>query len=541
MRLENLALCRVPGGLTGSETRGKAMLDGNLLFGGKERPILGGDLWLLADGDTGLRAYLHGFEWLDDLQAAGGTQAIRLAQKWLFDWIDRYSSEQVFPMTQQVAGRRIIRLLRYQDLLLIMRDDGRRRAFAKSVSLHIRYLRRRHLVPVRGLARVEALVGRLIAELVEGEERAETGKVVDLLVNECRLMIGAREEIASRNPEELIQLLSCLVQVANVLDTAGLNPRPELAKHIEESANILSVLQHVNGHLPRFHGGGNLSGGLADGLISEYRNDAKMPACPTMGFCRMRAGNTSVVMDIAPPPSGPASVCAHASTLAFELMAARHPIIVSRGPGRGFGQDIALAARSTDAHSTAVVNDSSSSSLSTKHNYSGEGPPMAAVPDVRIDQLPGDDGLTVIASHNGYLPAYGLTHMRRLDMRNDGQRIWAEDTIWEGTGSGKRGRSGPDNILNSRGHRLAIHFHLHPDVGVSHFPGSDRTDVELPDGEVWRFLFEGPARLALEESRYLDENSQQVRSSSQIVLHSDTREGVAQLRWEIGRIRERQQ
>ena len=540
MRLENLALCRVPGGLTGSETRGKAMLDGNLLFGGKERPILGGDLWLLADGDTGLRAYLHGFEWLDDLQAAGGTQAIRLAQKWLFDWIDRYSSEQVFPMTQQVAGRRIIRLLRYQDLLLIMRDDGRRRAFAKSVSLHIRYLRRRHLVPVRGLARVEALVGRLVAELVEGEERAETGKVVDLLVNECRSMIGAREEISSRNPEELIRLLSCLVQVANILDTAGLNPRPELARHIEESANILSGLQHVNGHLPRFHGGGNLSGSLADGLISEYRSGTETPACPTMGFCRMRAGNTSVVMDIAPPSSGPASVCAHASTLAFELMSARHPIIVSRGPGRGFGQDIALAARSTDAHSTVEVNDSSSSSLSTRHHSSGEGPPMASVPDVRIDQLPGEDGLTVIASHNGYLPAYGLTHLRRLDMRNDGQRVWAEDTIWEGTTSGKGGRSGPDSSPNLRGHRLAIHFHLHPDVGVTHYPASDRTDVELPDGEVWRFLFEGPARLALEESRYLDENSQQVRSSSQIMLHSDTREGVAQLRWEIVRIRERQ-
>ncbi len=539
MHLEFLASIRVPAGLAGSEARGKALLGGHLLFAGKRYPILDSDLWQLADEGGRLREHLHGFAWLDDLQAAGGIQAIRLAQKWLFDWIDRYSGEQVFPLTQQVAGRRIVRLLRHHDLLLTMLDEERRKGFSKSVGLHIRYLRRRHLVPVRGFARIEALAGRLIAELVAGEEKAEAGKLVDSLVSEFSSVTGTAQGIASRNPEELLQLLSCLVQVATVLDTAGYTPGPELARHIEQSANILSGLRHVNGHLPRFHGGG-VPGGFADRLISEYRGHADMPACTTMGFCRMRAGNTSAVMDIAPPPSGPASIGAHASTLAVEIVSARHPIIVSCGPGQGLDPDMAFAARSTDAHSTAVVNDTSSSGFSTRHHSAGGGPPMAAIPDVRVDQLPGHDGLTVIASHNGYMAAYGLTHLRRLDMRNDGNRVWAEDTIWEGAGPGKGDRVVAGGNPNSRRHRLAIRFHLHPDVGVNHHPGSGRTDVELPDGETWQFRFEGPARLELEESRYLDEGSQQIRPSSQIVLHSDTREGVAQLRWEIGRIRERQ-
>ena len=541
MQLGELASIPVAAWPAGSEARGRALLGGHLLLGGREHPINEGDLWLLADQDSSLSTHLHGFEWLDDLLAAGGVQAIRLAQNWLFDWIDRYSNEQVFPLTQQVAGRRIVRLLRNRHFVLAMQDEGRRSAFTKSVKSHIRYLRRRRLVPVRGFARVEMLAGCLMAELVVGEERAEISKMLDSLVGECSAMTGADKGIASRNPEELIQLLSCLVQVAAMLDAAGINPRPELAKHIEHSADILSSLRHVNGDLPRFHGGGNGAGGFADRLISEHRGHANMHSCPAMGYCRMRAGNTSAVLDIAPPPFGPASVGAHASTLAFELVSARHPIIVSRGPGRGFGPDTLSAARSTDAHSTVVVNDASSSVFAARNHSSGEGPSLASVPTVRVDQLPGNEGLTMIASHSGYFQAYGLTHLRRVDMRNDGKRIWAEDTVWEGAGSRKESKTGTGGNPNPRGHRLAVRFHLHPDVSVYKYPGSSLADVELPDGETWRFRFEGPARLELEESQYLDEGSQQIRPASQIVLHSDTREGVAQLRWEIGRVQERQE
>ena len=541
MQLGELASIPVAVWSAGSEARGRALLGGHLLLGGHEYPITEGDLWLLADQGSSLRTHLHGFEWLDDLLAAGGIQAIRLAQNWLFDWIDRYSHEQVFPLTQQVAGRRIVRLLRHRQFVLTMQDEDRRNAFLKSVKSHIRYLRRRRLVPVRGFARVEALAGCLIAELFAGEEKAEIGKMLDSLVGECSSMFGIDDGTASRSPEEFVQLLSCLVQVAAMLDAAGINPRPELAKHIENSADILSSLRHVNGDLPRFHGGGNGAGGFADRLISEHRGHVNMHSSPSMGYCRMRAGNTSAVLDIASPPSGPASIGAHASTLAFELVSARHPIIVSRGPGRGFGPDTLLAARSTDAHSTVVVNDASSSVFAARNHSSRDGPSLASVPEVRVDQLPGNDGLTMIASHSGYFHAYGLTHLRRVDMRNDGRRIWAEDTVWEGAGSRKEGKSGLGGNPNPRGHRLAVRFHLHPDVSVYHHPESSLADIELPDGETWRFRFEGPARLDLEESQYLDEGSHQIRPASQIVLHSDTREGVAQLRWEIGRVRERQE
>lgn len=212
-------------------------------------------------------------------------------------------------------------------------------------------------------------------------------------------------------------------------------------------------------------------------------------------------------------------------------------MVVNMGPGAGFDAETQRRARATGAHSTVEIDAQSSSRLSAPVlQKAGREEIIVVCPDdIRIEQLPGDEGVTVIVSHNGYVPLFGLTHLRRLDLRPDGGRLWAEDTIWARS---DEDRLVFDGALAGTGRSnlpFALRFHMHPDCGLKQL-GVKEVGISLANGEMWRFRLEGAAQPTLEPSRYLDEGSGRICDSRQIVCYAEFEKGTAQLRWEIERV-----
>ena len=525
------------GGPTGSAERGHLLVNGEFRLADKIYPLPDMNIWRLADKHTHLQDEIHGFAWLDDLREEGGKPAVSLARSWLFEWVDRHSGNRKEHFSPQMAGRRIIRWLRNGRIILTMQDQSRQDAFAQALGAHADVLRRYRRSIGTGLARIELATGRVCAEVANGSGRDELTKAAVALARECRSVLSGTDGIASRNPEELFHILQNLNCAAAALHAAELVPESDHRNGMDIAGAILRSLKHSNGTMARFHGGGDIPTAISDRAVSEVGQAGSIKIRSAMGYARMLSGQTSAIIDVAAPPSHAASRNSHASTLAFEAVSGSCRLVVNRGSGQWLGPEDRLAARATDAHSAVEVNRDSSSLLETPKIWKPTGVrEFAKVPGVvRISQLPGRDGLTVIASHNGYVPQFGLTHMRRLDMSRNGGRLWGEDTIWAKPGTDRQIHRKSIEEGHGNGAEVASRFHLHPDSTVRMLSGKRRVEVSLPNGEAWVFLFEGIARLEIEASKYLDELAFEARPSSQIVLRSTTRNGAAQFRWEFRR------
>ncbi len=521
----------------GSYARGRQLTAGNFLFAGflieaKDKPI-----WDLPIPDPRFEEEIHGSAWLDDLAAVADAGARRRAQDWVFDWIARYRWGGGPGWTPDLTGRRLIRWINHAILLLNGRSRKESDAYFRCLGQQTIFLARRWRTAAPGLPRFEALTGLIYAGLaLTGMER-HVGPAATALARECDREIDAEGGLPTRNPEELLEVFTLLTWAAAALAGAGRSPQPAHLDAIDRIAPTLRALRHADGGLARFHGGGRGLEGRLDQALAAAGGRALTAHGLAMGYARLAAGRTTVIVDAAAPPKGRASANAHASTLAMELTSGRRPVIVSCGSGASFGPDWRRAGRATPSHSTLCIQGFSSSRLGAggvlPSTARGE---FTDTPD-QVWAQPEDDsaGHRLMAGHNGYVPTHGLTHIRQLMLSIDGRALAGEDTLGAMTVADRRRF---DTIMERTKHQgvpFSLRFHLHPDVDCALDLGGTAVSLALKSGEIWIFRHDGVAELTLEPSVYLESGRLKPRTTQQIVLGATVFDYACQLGWTLAK------
>lgn len=518
----------------GNPIRGHLLLQGKCHLPGAKYTITDGDIWKLANTVKRDQDRLYDFSWLDDLSAVRNIESINFAQNWTFNWMHSTSIGDGIAWKPSIAGRRVVRLRHNESILLAVNVEERRDEYHSSLKGHSRYLSKQRIGRNDGLSGVEVLAGLVYAELAEGGNLVKAKEAFIRFGDLCNQIIAPEIGIASRNPQELHKITELMQWCSLLAFEAGINADENLVNAVNKSVSILRFLRHADGSLARFHSGGTPHGGQLDRVLAGTNLSYKPNQGLAMGFARLATGKTTLIVDAAAPNTGKNSYNAHASTLAFELVVGDNPIIVNCGPGDQFGKD----ARQTSSHSTIEVNDTSSSQMKSQvlQKPDPDGIIIVSPDEVRIEQLPGPNGNTIIISHNGYAALFGLTHMRRLDMNPQGDHIWGEDTLWAPQSEDRKVFANAVSIQKGKNINFKAHFHLHPDVQVK-LENRRRANLELINGDKWMFELEGATDLSIEPSVYFDENLLTARETSQIVLNSGFSQGsAAQLRWALRQI-----
>jgi uncharacterized heparinase superfamily protein len=524
----------------GSLARGTQLLAGNFMFEGHLVEAPGSSIWDIAAPDAAFEEALHGFAWLDDLAAVGDAPARAGAQLWLGQWIRRFGRGRGPGWAPETAGRRVIRWINHALFLLNGQDSAASRAYFAALGRQTVHLSRRWRAAPAGLPRFEALTGLVYAGLaLEGMGRlAEPARRA--LAAECGRCIDAGGAIPTRNPEELLEVFTLLTWAAAALAESGGTPLPAHLAAIERIAPTLRALRHADGGLARFHGGGRGQEGLLDHALATAGIRTGPAAGLAMGYARLSAGRTSVIVDAARPPAMAHSGSAHASTLAFELTSGRRPLIVSCGAGSVFGEAWRRAGRATPSHSTAVIDGYSSSRLGPRGQVGRRLRELLVhSPDeVRVQQSAGPEGLSLLASHNGYVATHGLTHVRRLDLSLDGRALQGDDTLGA---LSEDDRIRFERLLDQSGEagvRYAVRFHLHPEVEAELDMGGTAVSLALKSGEIWVFRQDGAATLTLEPSVYLEKGRLKPRATKQVVLSAVVMDYAGQVGWSLAKAQE---
>ena len=520
----------------GSFARGRQLSAGNFVFAGTLIQAPEHGLWDLTAPDTGFAEEQHGFGWLDDLAAVGDAEARKAAQRWLWQWIERYGAGHGPGWTPELTGRRLIRWITHALFLLNGKGGADSESFLRSLAQQSLFLSRRWKTSRPGLPRFEALTGMIYAGLsLEGMEKL-VAPALKALARDCDLQVGESGGIPTRNPEELLEVFTLLTWVALALSETGRTPGHAHWSVIERIAPTLRTLRHADGALARFHGGGRGLEGRLDSALATSGVKTGAPDGLSMGFARLSAGRTTVIIDAAPPPRGQASANAHASTLAFELTSGRRPLIVNCGSGESFGPEWRRAGRATPSHSTLCLDGRSSSRLGqTGQSRQWLEQTPAHVP---IEMRQATDGLSFEGGHDGYQQRYGLTHIRKVEMTFDGRGIAGEDTLMTLDNADRARFDAALDRAKLQGIGYDIRFHLHPDADASLDMAGTAISLALKSGEIWIFRLDGPAELSLEPSVYLEKIRLKPRATKQIVLSGRIMQYASRVRWSLAKAQE---
>ncbi|QDC07753.1 heparinase [Oceanicola sp. D3] len=520
----------------GSFAKGRQLVAGTYLFAGYLVEAQGDDrpIWDMPAPAPDFTEALMGFSWLDDLAAVGDLRARKKAQAWTWLWIERFGQGQGAGWTPDLTGRRLIRWINHAIFLLNGRNSEQSQAYFKALAGQARFLSRRWRSAAPGLPRFEALTGLIYAGLSLKGMEARVGPALRALSKECDRQVDAEGGIPTRNPEELMEVLTLLTWATHALVEADHPiPRP-LTGAIARITPTLRALRHADGGLARFHGGGRgLEGRLDAALVASGVRDGPGEGL-SMGYARLAAGRTTVIVDAARPPQGPASARAHASTLGFELTSGRRPVIVGCGSGASFGESWRRAGRATASHSTLAVERYSSSRLATASGQRGEF--LEDVPrQVKVERTADDTGIHLLAGHDGYSSTHGLTHMRRLNLDPAGRLLSGTDTLRAFTEDARRAFDAAMTRMQLQGVAFTAHFHLHPDVDATIDMGGMAVSMALKSGEIWVFRYTGSAELSLEPSVYLEQGRIKPRAARQIVLSAKVMDYGHEIGWTLAK------
>ena len=258
--------------------RGKQLVAGNFLFAGQLIEARGRSIWDMDEANHEFTVEVQGFAWLDDLAAVGDSVARSRAQDWTWDWISRFGKGQGLGWTPDLAGRRIIRWINHALMLLQGRDRPQSEAYYQSLTAQVVFLSRHWREAAPGLPRFEALTGLISAGLALIGMEARVEPALAALTVECGREIDAEGGIPTRNPEELLEVLTLLTWAERALVEAGRSAPAALQAAIQRIAPTLRVLRHADGGLARFHGGGRgLEGRLDQALAAAGVRGVRHP------------------------------------------------------------------------------------------------------------------------------------------------------------------------------------------------------------------------------------------------------------------------
>ena len=452
---------------------------GYFAFGGKIVNAMGRSPFTLDPGSDLWMQQLAGFGWLRHLRRADSAAARRRGRVLVDDFLAAFGRPSPHLVWQpRVTGRRVLSWLSQSPIIL----DGADRAFytrlMQALARHRVHLERQLAGGLSGDDRLIAALALAEYGLCVEDSAALQRRSTDALSAEIAMQVLPDGGHASRNPQILVDLLLDLLPLRQAYAARGIQAPAQVLNAIDQMMPMLRLFRHGDGTLALFNGMGPTAPELVATVLAY--DDAR--AQPVMnasysGYQRLERSGTVVIVDAGRPPPQAFSSHAHAGCLSFELSSGARRLVVNCGTFDGARHSAKEAARTTAAHSTLVLDETSSCRFATTagvQRWLG-GQILAGPTDITAGRTRGKDRDILAMSHDGYARRFGFVHRRTLTLTDAGSRLDGRDEL-TATGRAKAAQA-----------TYVLRFHLHPSVKARAAADGSSVRLDLPDGEVWRF------------------------------------------------------
>jgi uncharacterized heparinase superfamily protein len=509
---------------TSDPTRAADISAGYFAFGGKIVNSFGHSPFTIDHGSPDWARALAGFSWLRHLRAADDASAHDTAHMLVNEFLINAAKPSPTPAWEPlVIARRTLSWLSQSPLILESadRDFYARfmRALGRAQILLEDALRGGGLT---GEARVFVAIALAELNLCAVTRTSPQRRSTKYLGDELDRQILEDGGHISRNPQVLIDLLLDLLPLRQAYAARNIPPPPQLSTAIERMMPALRLFRHGDGALALFNGMGvTAPETLATVLAYDDARIHTLTAAPFSGYQRLEVEGTLVIVDTGTPPPKEFSQQAHAGCLSFEFSVGLQRLITNCGAPGANREAAREAARTTPAHSTLTLDDTSSCRFAFHAGFAKWlGDQILSGPkNVSIARRADTQGTTLHLSHDGYEDRFGVIHGRNLTLSHDGRKLRGQDLLrpsaaWE--------------RFDDLGYTLR--FHIHPSVTLMVSMEPPGILFELPDGQNW--IFEAPgSNISIAESVFFAAPDGP-RRCEQIVISATTRK-KPEVRWSL--------
>jgi len=327
----------------------------------------------------------------------------------------------------------------------------------------------------------------------------------------------------SRNPEEVFMCIKYLILIREWFKE-GQKPIPDFLNDIiVKCGSCYNMLSCSNKQFPLFNGATEVNHKDYDIFLKNLKYKFTEKKYEIADLIKIKKKKLELFIDCGNPPSNNFAKNYQAGCLAFELNSNKQKIICNSGYGKYFSQKLKSLSRSTAAHSTLYINDTSScifqknpsinkiygNSLIEKHKIT------------KKNYTDDKDFYFIEASHNGYEKKFGYIHSRSIKILKKEDKIFGHDEL-------KRTKNYKNNLI------YFIRFHIYPETKIVKTKAGNSILISLPNGEGW-LLQSKTNNFEIEKNIFLG-NKNKIINNESVSSSGMINKEIVSIKWEIERV-----
>ncbi|MFA6280103.1 MAG: heparinase II/III family protein [Bdellovibrionales bacterium] len=463
-------------------------------------------------GEMGRKSLLT-FDFLRDLRAVGSDLARRKAVSMIHEWLEDQEEWDEDAWAPDVLGARLANWIAFFDFYGSAASHDFTKKMIVSMVRQLRHLIHvapAHLTGIEGLCAIKGLVYGGLA-LIDGQRAL--GIALTLLTRQIDAEVLPDGGTVFRNPVLHAEMLRLLIDLRTALRVAQMEMPAELTLAIARMVPALKFFRHGDGGLALFNGAREGSALTLDATLTMAEVKGRvLKRLAHMGYERLTAGRSLLLVDSAGPPPRPYDQGAHAGLMSFEFSVGRERLITNCGALENHDPAWRRALAATAAHNTVTLGDTNACEVLVE---GGIGHRPRTVDLQRYEQ----EGVQYVdMTHDGYAPRQRVMLQRVLALTEEGDEL-----------------RGKDVLMGASGRDFTVRWHIHPDVNVMLAQGGGSALLRTPSGSGWRFRVHGRfgEGLGLEASVYCAHGAP--RRTLQLFVTGRTTEEPLFVEWTLTR------
>tara|TARA_Y100000590_G_scaffold46999_1_gene49790 strand:- start:5679 stop:7334 length:1656 start_codon:yes stop_codon:yes gene_type:complete len=463
---------------------------------------------------------LHSFLWLTKLDRKNSKNIIKNIIK---SWISNFFNYDSNTWEMEITAKRIIAWASNIDITLENSDKIYKEKFLLSLMKQSNFLSKNLKNLFYGPSKIICCASIILSGIMfkENNSNYETG--IRELEKIIRNYFDEDGFPKSRNPEDVFICIKYLILIREWLKESQ-NPIPEfLNEIIHKCGNCYAMLSCNNKQFPLFNGATEINHKDYDIFLKNQKYKFANNNYEIANLVKIKKKKFEFFIDCGNPPANNFAKYYQAGCLAFELISNKQKIICNSGYGKYLSPKLATLSRSTAAHSTLYINDTSScifqknksinkiygNSLIQKHKI------------IEKNYKEDKDFYSIAASHNGYEKKFGYIHKRSIQISKKEDKIFGHDEL-------KKTKKYADSL------NYFIRFHIYPDTKIVKTKAGNSVLISLPNGEGW-LLQSKTNDFQIEKNIFLGNKNKIINNESVSISGSISKETMS-IKWMIEKV-----
>ena len=477
-------------------------------------------LWKISAKDKLKFENLHSFLWLTKLDRKNSQASTK---KIIKSWIDVFFNYDPSVWEMEITAKRIIAWSSNTDITLENSDKMYKEKFFLSLIKQSNFLSKNLNNLFYGPSKIICCAAIILSGMIFKENIANFKLGTTELERIVKNYFDSTGFPKSRNPEEVFITIKYLILIRELHKEAQ-KPIPDfLNEIISKCGNCYALLSCTNNQFPLFNGATEINYKDYDIFLKNLKYKFNNKDHEIADLIKIKKKKFEFFIDCGNPPSSTFAKYYQAGCLSFEIVSNKQKVICNSGYGKYLSPSLSSISRSTAAHSTLYINDTSScifqknqsinkvygNSLIHKHKI------------IKKDYTENKDFYSITAAHNGYEKKFGYIHTRSIKISKKEDKIFGHDEL--------KKTKNFSNLLN-----YFIRFHIYPNAKIVKTMAGNSILISLSNGEGWSLLSE-TNNLEIEKNIFLGNKSKIINNES-VSMSGKISEEVISIKWTIERV-----